>query len=153
MTGRTYSLLAAICGATLLGVGCNGSIGSGESGGGGITGSAGSLPSGTGGNLPSGTGGSAPADPNAAGLMPVRRLSSREYLATIRDLLNDTTLKIDDVPGESDDLSNNAFPFRQPTAIGTLDAANVQVAAEALAKNVSSKLSTILPCTPASASA
>jgi Protein of unknown function (DUF1592)/Protein of unknown function (DUF1588)/Protein of unknown function (DUF1595)/Protein of unknown function (DUF1585) len=153
MTGRTYSLLAAICGAALLGVGCNGSIGSGESGGGGITGSAGSLPSGTGGNISTGTGGSAPADPNAAGLMPARRLSSREYLATIRDLLNDTTLKIDDVPGESDDLSNNAFPFRQPTAIGTLDAANLQIAAETLAQNMSTKLSTILPCTPANASA
>src|SRR4029079_1829035 len=51
------------------------------------------------------------------------------------------------------DLSNNAFPFRQPTAIGTLDATNLQVAAEALAKNMLTKLSTILPCTPASASA
>ena len=85
--------------------------------------------------------------------MPLRRLTSREYLATVRDLLGDTTLALDDVPGESDDLSNNAFPFRQPTAIGTLDAANLQIAAETLAKNMSTKLSTILPCTPASAAA
>src|SRR6185436_15825852 len=154
MKGPSYRLLITICSASLWGVACDGSIGTHDMpGGGGITGTAGTVPSGTGGNVSTGTGGSAPPDPNAAGLMPARRLTSREFVNTVRDLLNDTTLKIDDVPGESDDLSNNAFPFRQPTAIGTLDAANVQVAAEALAKNVSSKLSTILPCTPSGASA
>ena len=144
--------LAAICWATLLGVGCNGAIGDKGPGGGGISGTAGSS-SGTAGNVSTGTGGSGPADPNAAGVMQLRRLTSREYLATVRDLLTDTSLKPDDIPGEADDLSNNGFPFRQPTDIGTLDAANLQVAAETLAKNMSSKLSTILPCTPASASA
>jgi len=138
--------VAAACGS-----GCTGAIGGqGEPGGGGITGTAGSIPTGVGGD---GTGGSAPPDPNAAGVLQLRRLTSREYLNTIRDLLNDTTIAIDDVPGESDDLSNNAFPFRQPTAIGTLDASNLQAAAEKLATNMSTKLSTILPCTPASASA
>src|SRR5262252_1145594 len=139
-------MLAAICCATLVGgVACNGGIGGhGSPGGGGITGT------GTAGN---GTGGSGqPPDPNAAGVLQLRRLTSREYLATVRDLLGDTSLGVGDVPGESDDLSNNAFPFRQPTAIGTLDAANLQVAAETLATNMSTKLSTILPCTPASAS-
>ena len=153
MKGPSQRLLITICGATALVAcngACNGSIGNHQMmGGGGITGTAGTNPSGTGGN----GGAPQPPDPNAAGLMPARRLTSREYLATVRDLLGDTTLKIDDVPSEADDLSNNAFPFRQPTAIGTLDAANLQVAAEALAKNVSSKLSTILPCTPAGASA
>jgi hypothetical protein len=157
MIVRRPFLLAASCCATLFGVACNGAIGTHDmSGGGGLTGTGGATtPAGTAGNGSTGTGGSStqPPDPNAAGLMPARRLTSREYLATVRDLLGDTTLQVDDVPGESDDLSNNAFPFRQPTPIGTLDAANVQVAAEALAKNVSSKLSTILPCTPASASA
>jgi len=140
--------LVAICCATLLGgVGCNGGIGGHSSpGGGGISGT------GTAGNGSTGTGGSTPPDPNAAGVMPLRRLTAREYLATVRDLLGDTSLGLGDVPGEADDLSNNAFPFRQPTAIGTLDAANLQVAAETLAKNMSTKLSTILPCTPASAS-
>jgi hypothetical protein len=143
--------LAAICCATLLGgVACNGSIGgTGSTGGGG-----GITISGTAGNGSTGTGGSnQPPDPNAAGVMPLRRLTSREYLATVRDLLGDTSLGTSDVPGESDDLSNNAFPFRQPTAIGTLDAANLQGAAETVAKNMSTKLSTILPCTPANASA
>ena len=163
MTARTYPLIAAIfaviLGATLFGVGCNGSIGDQTGAGGvGITGAAGGAglsPAGTAGNVATGTGGSStvPPDPNSAGLMPARRLSAREYLATVRDLLGDTTLQLDDVPGESDDLSNNAFPFRQPTAIGTLDAANLQNAAEKLATNMSTKLSTILPCTPANAAA
>jgi hypothetical protein len=143
---RAWTLVAATCLAAALGSGCTGSIGGeNQQGGGGITGTAGSIPS--------GTGGSAPPDPNAAGVLQLRRLTSREYLNTIRDLLNDTTIAIDDVPGESDDLSNNAFPFRQPTAIGTLDAVNLQGAAEKLATNMSTKLSTILPCTPANASA
>ena len=83
----------------------------------------------------------------------MRRLTSREYLNTARDLLGDTTLGVADVPGESDDLSNNAFPFRQPNVIGTLDAGNLQAAAEALATHIASKLSTVLPCTPANAAA
>jgi hypothetical protein len=157
MTSPTYSpllrrgrLLAATGAVILLALGCDGAIGSGNAGGGGITGTAGTSPAGT-----AGGGGTSvvPPDPNAAGVMPLRRLSSREYLATVRDLLNDTTIAIDDVPGETDDLSNNAFPFRQPAVIGTLDALNLQAAAEKLAKNMATKLSTILPCTPASASA
>src|SRR3954469_4524299 len=141
-------LITAICGAGLLGIACNGSIGANEgSGGGGITGTAGNVATGSGGST------AGPPDPKAAGVMPARRLTSREFLNTVRDLLTDTTLQVDDVPGESDDLSNNAFPFRQPTAIGTLDAANLQSAAEALAKNAAGKLSTLLPCTPANAAA
>jgi len=122
--------------AVIFALGCTGKIG-GQSGGG----------------ASSGTGGTGPADPAAAGLLPLRRLTSREYLNTARDLLGDSTLGVADVPGESDDLSNNAFPFRQPNVIGTLDAGNLQAAAEALATNLASKLSTVLPCTPANAAA
>jgi len=145
-TGRS---LATVAWLALVGLGCSGTIGnhemSGAAGAGGPTGTAG-------GDGPTGVGG-APGDPNAAGVMPLRRLTAREYLNTVRDLLGDTTLGTGDVPSESDDLSNNAFPFRQPTVIGTLDAGNLQSAAEALAKNISSKLANVLPCTPASASA
>jgi hypothetical protein len=132
-------LAAAVFSAALVGAGCNGSIGGHQN-----TGAGGSS---------TGTGGSAAADPNAAGLMPLRRLTAREYLNTVRDLLGDTTLGVGDVPNESDDLSNNAFPFRQPGDVGTLEAGDLQSAAEALAKNVAGNLATILPCTPASASA
>ena len=125
MIARTVPFLVATCGAIFLGAGagCDGSIGSNPQGGGGLSGTAG----GTG---LTGTGGSStvPPDPNAAGVLALRRLTSREYLATVRDLLGDTTLKLDDVPGESDDLSNNAFPFRQPTAIGArIDAKDEQL--------------------------
>ncbi len=80
--------------------------------------------------------------------MPLRRLTAREYLNTVRDLLGDTTLDAGDVPNESDDLSNNAFPFRQPGVVGNFEAGNLQLAAEALAKNAASKLTSLLPCTP-----
>src|SRR5262245_31991987 len=152
MQARRLPPLAATCVAALIGLACDGSIGN-SAGSAGNSGLGGSGLSSTGGILGTAGTSATPADPNAAGPMPARRLTSREYLNTIRDLLNDTTLKLDDVPGEADDLSNNAFPFRQPAAIGTLDAVNLQGAAETLAKNMSTKLSTILPCTPASASA
>src|SRR5437868_7115932 len=99
-------------------VGSMGSGGSGSASGG----ATGTGASGTGGSAATGTGGAnaVTADPNAAGLLPLRRLTAREYLNTVRDLLGDaTTLASDDVPGEADDLSNNAFPFRQPTVIAT----------------------------------
>jgi hypothetical protein len=86
--------------------------------------------------------------------MPLRRLTAREYLNTVRDLLGDgTSLAPDDVPGEPDDLTNNAFPFRQPTSIGTVDAATLRDAAETLVKNAASRIPTLLPCTPANAGA
>jgi len=104
-------------------------------------------------NPDAGTGGTMVADSTAAGPLPLRRLTAREYLNTVRDLLGDSSLTHDDLPGETDDLSNNGFPFRQPTTIATLDATDFQQAAEALATNISSKISTVLPCTPANASA
>jgi hypothetical protein len=39
---------------------------------------------------PRGAGGTT-GDPDAAGLMPLRRLTAREYLNTVRDLLGDAT--------------------------------------------------------------
>jgi len=120
----------------------------GTSGGG--TSIGGGASTGSGGNS---GGGATPGDPTAAGPLPLRRLTAREYLNTVRDLLGDTAVKMDDVPAETDDLSNNGFPFRQPTTIATLDATSLQETAEALAKRIASKLSTVLPCTPANASA
>jgi hypothetical protein len=169
---------ALIYGIALFGLGCTGAIGTtsgaagtgtagatgigtgtggtGTSGTAGTTGAAGSSVTGVAGNPATGAGGTTviPPDPSAAGPMPVRRLTAREYVNTVRDLLADTTsVAIDDVPGEADDISNNAFPFRQPTPIGTTDANNLQSAAETLAKNVATRLSTVLPCTPANAAA
>lgn len=138
------------------GSGTGGTASPGTGGGGGPTPGTGGATVGTGGSsagtgAASGSGGA--ADPSAAGPLPLRRLTAREYLNTVRDLLADTGVKADDVPGETDDLSNNGFPFRQPTTIATLDATNVEAAAESVATRISSKLSTVLPCTPANASA
>jgi hypothetical protein len=131
-----------------------GGAGAGVVGTGGVAGAGGAT--GPGGSGPTGTGGTGvvPADPNAAGLLPLRRLTAREYGNTVRDLLGDmTSLAADDVPGDPDDLTNNAFPFRQPTLIGTADANSFQSAAELLVKNLGPRLATILPCTPANAGA
>jgi len=145
--------------AALIGVGCTGHIGAAGGSAGGA-GAAGVPTSGGGTNGAGGTtggtssdGGGMAADPNAAGLFPVQRLTSREYLNTVRDLFGDTSLGVGDVPNETDDLSNNAFPFRQPNAIAIFDAGNLQSAAEKLATNLSAHISTVLPCTPANASA
>ena len=147
--GRPFAAAAASC--VLLVAGCTGTIGE-MSGGSGSAGS-GSGVGGTGVATGAGGSGSVPPDPNAAGPLPLRRLTAREYLNTVSDLLGDKTLTVDDVPNEGDDLSNNAFPFRQPNVIGTLDAGNLQGAAEQIARNLSTKLSTVLPCTPANAAA
>jgi len=101
----------------------------------------------------SGTGAtSTPPDPNAAGLLQLRRLTAREYLNTVRDLLSDTSLSYGDVPNEADDTSNQAFPFRQPGTIGTVDAKSLEDAAEQITKNISANVDKLLSCTPASAS-
>lgn len=85
--------------------------------------------------------------------MPLRRLTAREYLNTVRDLLADTSLDAGDVPNEADDTSNNAFPFRQPGPIGDVDVKSLQSAGEQLTQNLATKLSTLIPCTPANAAA
>jgi Protein of unknown function (DUF1592)/Protein of unknown function (DUF1588)/Protein of unknown function (DUF1595)/Protein of unknown function (DUF1585)/Protein of unknown function (DUF1587) len=174
-SGQVERLLLFWIAATL---GCSGVIGSASpgAGGGAATGAGGGTPTGgtssggastggtptggssTGGTMMSGTGsggsgGSVPADPKAAGLFPLQRLTAREYLNTVRDLLGDTTLTVADVPNEGDDTSNNAFPFRQPTPIATADASSLESAAETVAAHMATKLSTILPCSAATAAA
>lgn len=126
----------------------SGTAGAAAAGTAGVTGAAGASATGAAGT------GAISGDPNAAGPMPLRRLTAREYLNTVRDLLGDTTsLAADDLPGDPDDLTNNAFPFRQPTNIGTVDAATFRDAAETLVKNAATRISTLLPCTPANAGA
>ncbi len=108
---------------------------------------------GCGGQIDVSGGGPGTGNSNAAGVLPLRRLTAREYLNTARDLLGDTTLDSGDVPSESDDLSNNAFPFRQPAAVGSFEAGNLQSAAETLASHLVTKLSSVLPCKPANSGA
>ena len=103
-----------------------------------------------------GSGGStSSSDPTAAGVRPLRLLSGREYLNTVRDLLGDTTLSDSALPsGDEDPLATPSFAFKEPHDIATQDATLLQAAAEALAKNAVAHLSTLLPCAaPPAASA
>jgi hypothetical protein len=177
MLARTALPLCVL--ALLSGIACTGNVdGSypgggtgagtgGPSGSGGSSGGSGSTPGGGGasgapgasggvGGAVTGSGGAGviPGDPTTAGPLPLRRLTAREYRNTVRDLLLDTTtLAADDIPNEPDDTTNNAFPFRQPTLIGTADAGNFQGAAEALVRSLGTRISTVLPCAPANSGA
>lgn len=85
-------------------------------------------------------GGLAAADPNAAGLMPLRRLSRSEYNNTVADLLADTTHPADDFPPEE----SGATPFPTAGNADSLVVSRLAEAAAALAK--AADLSKLLPC-------
>lgn len=117
-------------------------------------GSAGTAAGGTGGagstTTPGGSGsGSAPAiaagDPTAAGLRPLRLLSSREYLNTVRDLLGDTAMVATALPADNESPASG-FPFHMQDDVATLDATQYRDAAQGLAARAITKLGTLLPC-------
>jgi hypothetical protein len=89
----------------------------------------------------------APGDPNAAGTLPLRRLTRREYNATVRDLLGDTTLPADQFPSDRDDT----FAFRRSGVVAVQDATLIRSAAESLAAGAVRNLATLLPCNAATA--
>jgi hypothetical protein len=154
----TQRALFAVAATLLLGgaAGCTAYIG------GGSTGSPGSAQPGTGGATgtgmtgvgnPSTPGGGAssgtkpgtvdpsnPPDPNAAGPMPLRRLTQREYNNTVRDLLGVTTSPANNFPSDVD-LN---FIFRRYGDVSTLDASRMQEAAEAIAPTVD--VTKLAPC-------
>lgn len=124
--------------------------GSGGSAGAGVPGSGGS----TGGTPPVGAGGAAGAavgDPNAAGPMPLRHLTSREYRNSVSALVNDRSLAEDDVPSETSDPTFDYYPFRRPGTVGVVEAETLQVAAETVAKTIAASVTALLPCQPANA--
>jgi len=83
-----------------------------------------------------------PADPLAAGPMPLRRLTHREYNNTVRDLLGDTTNQADAFPLDLD----NGFLFHRAGLVSTLDASTLRDAAEAIVKKLD--IAKLLPCMP-----
>jgi hypothetical protein len=89
-------------------------------------------------------GSSGTGDPNAAGPMPLRRLTIREYNDTVRDLLGDNTRPADQFPSDRD----KAFVFRRAGDLAVQDATLLRTAAETLATAAVTKLSTLLPCDP-----
>jgi hypothetical protein len=84
------------------------------------------------------------ADPNAAGPMPLRRLTNREYNNTVRDLLGDTTSPANQFPADRDET----FLFPQAGTVAVQDAKLLRTAAETLAAAAVRKLPMLLPCDP-----
>jgi len=126
------------------------SPGSGGPGGRGLTGGAGTSSTGM---MPAGPGDpgivgvtdpGTPADPQAAGPMPLRRLTHREYNNTVRDLLGVTTNPADAFPLDLD----NGFLFHRAGLVSTLDASTLRDAAEAIVKTLD--ITKLLPCNPTS---
>jgi hypothetical protein len=166
---QSPAALSALCLALAAGgalLGCTGQIGGPASDSQHTPTGAGDTPGATGGAGSVGTSGGglsgvapgdittqAPGDPSAAGIMPLRYMTSREYLNTVSALLGDTSLLETDVPTEVTDPNGSYFPFRLPGTVGNAEAEALQYAAETVAANVQAKLSSILPCTPANASA
>src|SRR5690242_18145294 len=115
---------------------CTANISGGPSGGPGTgPGSIGTGPgaTGTGGSssmMPTGIVGvgdpGTPADPMAAGPMPLRRLTHREYNNTVRDLLGVTSSPADAFPLDLD----NGFLFHRAGLVSSLDASTLRDAAE-----------------------
>jgi hypothetical protein len=86
-------------------------------------------------------------DPNAAGPMPLRRLTNREYNNTVRDLLSDATQPANQFPSDRD----ATFAFRRAGDLAVQDATLIRAAAETLAAAAVPKLSSLLPCSPTAA--
>ena len=105
------------------------------------TGAAGTTGAGT------GTAGSGSGDPNAAGVMPMLRLTNREYNNTVRDLLGDTSQPANQFASDRDPT----FEFRRAGTVAVQDATLVRTAAESLAAAAAAKLVSgmLLPCDPA----
>jgi hypothetical protein len=82
-----------------------------------------------------------PADPNAAGPMPLRRLSQREYNNTVRDLLGVQSKPAGNFPPDLD----GDFIFRRYGVVSTLDASRMREAAEAISPTVD--VAKLAPCT------
>jgi hypothetical protein len=83
-----------------------------------------------------------PGDPLAAGTMPLRRLTRREYNNTLRDLVGDTANRADAFPADKD----SEFLFRRAQVVSSTDADALEGAAEAAAATLAAKITTIAPC-------
>jgi hypothetical protein len=162
---KLLSLAVLLLSATL---GCQGNIGdaNGESGGGGPgpkpgpgpgpgpgtdpgTMGGGDTGAGNRGGGGTGMGGSSgggvtptPSDPTAAGPMPLRRLTRREYNNTLRDLLGDTANRADAFPADKE----SEFLFRRAGVVSSADADSLKDAAEATAAALAAKVTTLAPC-------
>ncbi|HET6279757.1 MAG TPA: DUF1595 domain-containing protein, partial [Polyangia bacterium] len=132
---------AALLTVTVAATGCAGQVGDPGSPTPGGTPPGGNPPPGGGG--PGGTG--VVADPNAAGVMPLQRLTNREYNNTVRDLLGDATQPATQFPTDHD----LGLVFRRPGSVAVQDATLLRSAAESLAAAAVKNLKPLVPCDPA----
>ncbi len=123
--------------------GAGSNIATGNTGGTGNTGSGG-----VGSTVVTGSAGAAGADPTLAGAAVLRHLSQIEYLNTVRDLLNDTTLTNAAVPAEDPISPFDTYPFLVPDTVGATEANAYSQLASTLATNLNAKMSNVLTCTP-----
>ena len=137
--------LSLACSSGQITGGGTGSSTTGSPGSGSGTGAAGT----SGGTGTAGSGG--PVDPNAAGLMPMLRLTNREYNNTVRDLLGDTSQPANQFASDRDPT----FEFRRAGTVAVQDATLIRTAAESLAAAAAPKLvnGMLLPCDPATGEA
>jgi hypothetical protein len=78
----------------------------------------------------------------------LRHLSQVEYLNTVRDLLNDTSLTTSDVPPESPIGNFDTFPFPVPDVVGSTDANAYASLATTLSTNAVTNIANLLTCKP-----
>ena len=83
-----------------------------------------------------------PADPNAAGAMPLRRLTRREYNNTVRDLLDDASKPADGFPADKD----SEFGFRRAGLVSSQDFSTLRDAAESLGATAEKNITKVAPC-------
>jgi hypothetical protein len=81
-------------------------------------------------------------DPNAAGPMPLLRLSRREYNNTVRDLLGDATNQANGFASDRE----SEFLFRRGGLVATKDLEDIKDAAATIAASVEAKVPTLAPC-------
>ncbi len=89
----------------------------------------------------------AAGDPTKAGLLPLRRLTSREYNNTVFELLGYAGRPADAFPAETEP----AFLFHRAGLVATQDALLLAKAADDVAAAAVKNLSTLLPCDPVKA--
>jgi Protein of unknown function (DUF1592)/Protein of unknown function (DUF1588)/Protein of unknown function (DUF1595)/Protein of unknown function (DUF1587)/Protein of unknown function (DUF1585) len=81
-------------------------------------------------------------DPLAAGVMPLRRLTIREYNNTLRDLLGDTANRASAFPADKD----SEFLFHRAQVVSSTDADSLKDAAEGAAAALAAKITQLAPC-------